>query len=65
MKHCVSVIFIRIMSYYRNLDLNCKTHNNLAFNPELLLRLSIVSLLLDLTESCEISLIIPFLSNLF
>lgn len=65
MKHCVSVIFIRIMSYYRSLDLNCKTHNNLAFNPELLLRLSIVSLLLDLTESCEISLIIPFLSNLF
>lgn len=53
------------MSYNTSLDLNSKIQNNLAFNPELLLRLSIVSLLKDLAENYGISLIIPFPSNLF
>lgn len=65
MKECVSVIFIRIMSYYTSLDLNCKIQNNLAFNPEFLLRLNIVSLLIDLAENYGIGLIIPFPSKLF
>lgn len=51
MKHCVSVIFIKIMSYYRSLDLNCKSQNNLAFSPGILLRLSGVSLLIEMAEN--------------
>lgn len=53
------------MSYYTSLDLNGKIQNNLAFNPELLLRVSIVSLLIDSAENYGISHIIPFPSNLF